>query len=69
MSGAAERTYLVDGMSCAHCRAAITGAVEQVPGVDGVEVDLDHGTVTVRGAPGDAAVRAAIDEAGYRVRP
>jgi copper chaperone CopZ len=35
-----------------------------------VEVDLGQGTVTVRGADADdAAIRAAIDEAGYQVRP
>jgi copper chaperone len=66
----AERIYLVDGMTCGHCSAAIAEEVQQVPGVGGVEVDLDGGTVTVRGADADdAAIRAAIDEAGYQVRP
>ena len=70
MSTGAERTYAVEGMSCEHCRAAITGAVRGVPGVSGVEVDLEGGTVTVRGAGADDAdVRAAIDDAGYAVRP
>lgn len=70
MSIGAERTYVVDGMSCEHCRAAVTDEVRRVPGVTGVEVDLDGGTVTVRGTGADdAAVRAAIDEAGYAVRP
>ena len=70
MSIGAERTYVVDGMSCEHCRAAVTDEVRRVPGVTGVEVDLDGGTVTVRAhAADDAAVRAAIDEAGYTVRP
>jgi copper chaperone len=70
MSIAAERTYVVDGMTCGHCRATITDAVQRVPGVSDIEVDLDRGTVTVRGADADdAAVRAAIDAAGYQVRP
>jgi copper chaperone len=65
-----ERVYAVDGMTCGHCSAAITEEVQRVPGVGGVEVDLDRGTVTVRGAGADdAAIRAAIDEAGYQVRP
>ena len=65
-----QRTYVVDGMSCQHCSATITDAVQRVPGVSGVQVDLDRGIVTVRGADADdAAVRAAIDEAGYQVRP
>jgi copper chaperone len=70
MVAPAERTYVVDGMSCEHCRKAITGAVGRVPGVSGVEVDLERGTVVVRGAGADdASVRAAIDDAGYDVRP
>ena len=63
------RTYTVDGMSCQHCVDAITGEVTQVSGVAGVVVDLGAKTVTVAGEPlDDAAIRAAIDEAGYTVR-
>ena len=61
-------TYSVPGVSCEHCRAAITGEVSQVAGVQAVAVDLDAKTVTVTGEPLDtAAVVAAIDEAGYDV--
>ena len=61
-------TYSVPGMSCAHCRAAITDEVQQVAGVSAVDVDLDSKRVTVSGAAlDDGAVRAAIDEAGYEV--
>jgi copper chaperone len=61
-------TYSVPGVSCEHCRTAITGEVGGVAGVESVEVDLDGKIVTVRGeALDDAALRAAIDEAGYDV--
>jgi copper chaperone len=61
-------TYSVPGMSCGHCRAAITAEVQSVAGVSGVEVDLDAKRVTVEGDRlDDAAIRAAIDEAGYDV--
>ncbi len=61
-------TYSVPGMSCEHCRVAITGAVGRVHGVRSVDVDLDARRVTVDGAGyADEAVRAAIDEAGYDV--
>jgi copper chaperone len=60
--------YSVPGISCDHCRAAMTVEVEQVAGVAGVEVDLDAKRVTVTGTGlDDAAIRAAIDEAGYDV--
>lgn len=65
---AEQLTYLVPEMSCGHCRAAITAEVESVAGVIAVEVDLESKRVTVAGAGvDDAAVRAAIDEAGYDV--
>jgi copper chaperone len=60
------RTYSVEGMSCEHCVSAITGEVGKVAGIDDVAVDLDAKTVTVTGETvDDAAVRAAVDEAGY----
>jgi copper chaperone CopZ len=63
-----QLTYTVPGMSCGHCRAAITSEVAKVAGVAGVDVDLDAKRVTVAGPElDDAAVRAAIDEAGYDV--
>lgn len=61
-----ELSYTVAGMSCGHCKTAVTEEVEQVAGVDGVEVDLDSKLVVVRGEDlSDDAVRAAISEAGY----
>lgn len=60
------RTYDVPGISCGHCRAAIEGAVGAVPGVASVTVDVDAKTVRVDGGD-DAAVRAAIDDAGYDI--
>jgi copper chaperone CopZ len=59
-------TYLVEGMSCEHCRVAITEEVGGVAGVDAVDVDLATKLVHVHGSGlEDAAVRAAIDDAGY----
>jgi len=62
------RSYSVPGISCGHCRAAITAEVTKVAGVAAVDVDLVSKVVTVTGAGvADAAVRDAIDEAGYDV--
>jgi copper chaperone len=63
-----QLTYSVPGVSCGHCRDAITAEVQKVPAVTGVEVDLDAKRVRVAGERlDDAAVRAAIDEAGYDI--
>jgi copper chaperone len=58
----------VPGVTCEHCRTAISKEVSLVTGVESVEVDLEQKVVTVRGGGlDDGAVRAAIDEAGYDV--
>ena len=63
-----ELTYTVPGMSCGHCKTAITEEVSRVEGVASVDIDLDTKVVVVRGDGfRDEAVRAAIDEAGYEV--
>jgi copper chaperone CopZ len=36
----------VKGMSCAHCAAAMTKALESLPGVSHVQVDLAGGRVS-----------------------
>ena len=65
-SHAPSLSYLVEGMSCDHCRIAVTREVGSVDRVQAVEVDLDTKLVRVHGTGiDDAAVRAAIDDAGY----
>jgi copper chaperone CopZ len=60
--------YSVPGISCGHCRTAITGEVTEVAGVSAVDVDLDDKLVTVTGdGVDDAAIRDAIHEAGYDI--
>jgi copper chaperone CopZ len=70
MSSAGTRVYLVEGMSCDHCKVAVTGEVGQVTGVESVDVDLQTKLVRVSGhGLEDAAIVAAIDEAGYDAVP
>lgn len=59
-------TYTVPGMSCGHCKMSVTEELTKIEGVESVDVDLDTKLVVVQGAGlEDAALRAAIDEAGY----
>lgn len=63
-----ELIFNVPGMSCGHCEAAVKGEVTKLPGVTGVQVDLDTKLVTVAGTSLDRdSIVAAIDEAGYGV--
>jgi copper chaperone CopZ len=60
-------TYTVPAIHCDHCAMSIREEVEEVAGVDDVVVDLEIKLVTVSGrALDDAALRAAIEEAGYQ---
>ncbi len=62
----ATAAYRVPGMSCEHCTRAVEGAVATVAGVASVDADLESKVVTVVGEPlDDAALRAAIVDAGY----
>lgn len=69
MSDATTATFTVTGMTCGHCVASVKEEVSEIPGVTGVEVDLESGRLDVASPePVDpAAVRAAVDEAGYAV--
>lgn len=62
-------TYTVTGMTCQHCVASVTEELSELPGVESVDVTLDTGQVTVISAePLDAAaVRSAVEEAGYQI--
>ncbi|EME19535.1 heavy-metal-associated domain-containing protein [Rhodococcus triatomae] len=66
-----QSNYTVTGMTCGHCVASVREEVGAVAGVTDVAVDLASGRLTVTSdVPVDeAAVRAAVDEAGYSVEP
>ena len=63
-------TYLVEGMTCAHCERAVVQELRAVDGVRSVTVELvpqGMSTVTVTGErePSRELVVAAVEEAGY----
>ncbi len=58
-------TYLVPGMTCDHCKVAVTEQVTKVAGVAAVSVDLGTKLVRIDGGADHSALVAAIDEAGY----
>lgn len=69
MSGTVTQTWTVSGMTCDHCVASVTEEVSELSGVRGVDVVLADGRLTVESdAPlTDDDVRAAVEEAGYRL--
>lgn len=62
----------VEGMTCGNCVKHVTEELTELDGVSAVDVDLNAGevspvTVTSTAALDEAALRAAVDEAGYTV--
>lgn len=59
--------YRVTGMSCEHCERSVREEVSRLPGVDDIRVSALTGSLVVSSAVpvDDAAVLAAVDEAGY----
>ena len=61
--------FTVTGMSCSHCEKSISEEVSAIHGVTEVSADATTGTVRVSSEQplDEAAVRAAVDEAGYQL--
>ena len=57
--------YQVTGMSCAACSARVEKAVSRVPGVTSCSVSLLTNSMAVEGTADEAAIVAAVTEAGY----
>ncbi|WP_329213599.1 heavy-metal-associated domain-containing protein [Streptomyces sp. NBC_00683] len=68
-AGRTATVYRVSGMTCGHCRTAITKSVGALDEVVSVDVDVAGGlvTVTAGGQPDDTAIAAAVDDAGYEL--
>ena len=62
-------SYTVTGMTCEHCLASVTEEVQEIPGVEQVEVVLESGALTIASADpvADVDVRAAVETAGYEL--
>ncbi len=60
-------TGTVSGMTCEHCVASVIEEVQELPGVERVQVSLDGGTLALNSSQplDEAAVRGAVEEAGY----
>lgn len=58
----------IEGMTCAHCVAHVKAALEAVPGVQRVTVDLATGQATIEGEVTFEALARAVAEEGYTAR-
>jgi copper chaperone len=64
-------TLQVQGMTCNHCKMAVTNALQELEGVNRVEVHLEKGTVDVDFDETKVTLdklKQAIEEQGYDVK-
>jgi copper chaperone len=65
-----EKTFNVPDMSCGHCRAAVEGGLNELPGVERANADVVRGTIEVSYDEGTVTTEdllGAIEKAGYTV--
>lgn len=63
------KEYIITGMNCPHCQAAVKKAIESVNGVGQVDVNLSAGRATVEGESSPEAIIAAVRAAGFDAKP
>jgi copper chaperone len=66
----AQTKLNVQGMTCGHCKSAVTNALKELDGVKNVEVDLQAGKATVEyeeGKVSEENMKEAVEDQGYDV--
>ena len=61
------KEYVIKGMNCPHCQAAVAKSISGVAGVTQVDVNLSSGKATVEGDHSSEELIAAVRGAGFDV--
>lgn len=64
-----ELTLSVTGMTCQHCVASVTKALQSVPGVESAEVSLEQKQAVITGSADPGALVRAVKDEGYDAEP
>jgi copper chaperone len=69
MPGMEQSVIVVTGMTCDHCANAVRTEIARIPGVSQVDVDVALGQVNIAAEPRPdlAALREAVETAGYEL--
>ena len=64
-----KKKLIIEGMSCRHCVSHVTEALEDIPGVESVTVDLENMSAEVELSRdiSEEEFRFAIENAGYEL--
>ena len=60
--------YIIEGMSCNHCKASVEKAIRGLENVENVEIDLGKKEAIVTGSPSDEVVKKAVEDLGFVFR-
>lgn len=63
-----KQTFTIEGMSCAHCVAKVEGAINELPGIEKVKINLKKGRGVVKfdeGKTSSSAIATAATNVGY----
>ncbi|MGM7700778.1 copper chaperone CopZ [Pseudalkalibacillus sp. Hm43] len=66
-----EKTLKVEGMTCNHCKSAVTSALKELNGVQDVDVNLERREASVvyeEGKVSESDMKNAVEEQGYDVK-
>lgn len=57
----------IKGMSCQHCVGSVQKALEAIPGIDNVIVDLEQGSAKYDGSVSKEVIENTIRNIGFEV--
>jgi copper chaperone CopZ len=62
-------SYIVSGMSCGSCVGKVKSEIGKLSGIDGVDIELATGRITVIGAGAidDALIQDTVENLGYEL--
>jgi copper chaperone len=66
----AKKTLNIKGMTCDHCKSAVTGALNKLEGVSNTEINLSEGIADVTYDDSKVSVdqmKEAVEDQGYDV--
>lgn len=61
------KTLKIQGMSCGHCERRVKNALEEIEGVQVIQVSASEDQAQVETNVEDTVLIAAVEEAGYTV--
>lgn len=64
-----EKTIIIEGMSCSHCTNRVKESLQQMNGVESVEMNLEEKSakITISNPISEEEIKKQIEEAGYSV--